>query len=59
VIPVDFVRPLKGWLPYGLEVDRLAQCEPERSAGPDVICEGILNGADFTYPQERGLVAAE
>jgi hypothetical protein len=59
MIPVDFVRPLKGWLPYRLEVHRLAQCEPGRSAGLDVICEGILNGADFTYPEEKGLVAAE
>jgi hypothetical protein len=53
MIPVDLVRPLSGWLPYRLEVNRLEQCLPGHSRGLDVICEGILSGSEFVYPEER------
>ncbi len=59
MIPLEFTRPLEGWLPYRLELARLDQCAPRRSAGLDVICDGILNGRAFIYPEEQGLVAPE
>jgi Capsule polysaccharide biosynthesis protein len=59
MIPLEFTRPLKGWLPYRLDLERIEQCAPGRSAGLDVICDGILNGRAFIYPEERGLVAPE
>jgi hypothetical protein len=59
MIPLEFTRPLQGWLPYRLELARLDQCAPRRSAGLDVICDGILNGRAFIYPEEQGLVAPE
>ena len=59
MIPLEFTRPLEGWLPYRLDLARLDQCAPERSAGLDVICNGILNGRAFIYPEEEGLVAPE
>jgi hypothetical protein len=59
MIPLEFTRPLEGWLPYRLELERLEQCAPGRSAGLDVICDGILHGRAFIYPEEEGLVAPE
>jgi len=59
MIPLEFTRPLKGWLPYRLDLARLEQCAPGQSAGLDVICDGILHGRAFIYPEEKGLVAPE
>jgi hypothetical protein len=59
MIPVEFMRPRKGWLPYQLELARLDQCAPGQSAGLDVICDGILTGRPFVYREEQGLVAPE
>jgi hypothetical protein len=59
MIPLEFTQPLAGWLPYRLDLRRLTECRPGRSAGLDVICDGILTGAEFTYPAERGFAAIE
>ncbi len=59
MIPLEHVRPRAGWLPFALDVAGLDQCRPGRSAGLDVICEGILEGRDFVYPEETGLTAPE
>jgi Capsule polysaccharide biosynthesis protein len=59
MIPLEFVRPLDGWLPYRLELERIEHCAPGRSVGLDVICDGILSGRAFVYPEETGLVAPE
>lgn len=59
MIPLEHVRPRTGWLPFALDVASLEQCRPGRSAGLDVICEGILEGHDFVYPEETGLAAPE
>jgi hypothetical protein len=37
---------------FRVAIDRLSDLLPGRSAGLDVICEGILTGAPFVYPAE-------
>jgi hypothetical protein len=59
MIPVELTRPHKRWAPFLLDLERLDQCRPGRSAGLDVICDGILTGREFIYPEEQGLAAAE
>ena len=53
MIPVEAVTPRKGWLPYELGISSVEECLPGRSAGLDVICDGILNGTEFVYPEEQ------
>jgi hypothetical protein len=53
MIPLEFTEPTGGWLPYRLRVDWLADLQEGRSAGLDVICDGILHGSEFIYPEER------
>lgn len=59
MIPVDLVKPTSGWLPYRLDVAGLSEILPGRNIGLDVICKGILEGSEFLYPEEAGLVSAE
>jgi hypothetical protein len=59
MIPLEFMEPAGGWLPYRLALERLADCLPGQSAGLDVVCDGILHGTEFVYPQERGLPEGE
>jgi hypothetical protein len=53
MIPIEFMKPTEGWLPYRLDVTRLAQCMPGESPGLDTVCRGILDGAEFVYPAEQ------
>jgi len=53
MIPLPFMVEQAGdWPPYRLQIDSLADLEPGVSRGLDVICDGILNGAEFIYPAE-------
>lgn len=52
MIPVMSVKPVQGWPPYKIEDLRLADLEPGRDPGLDIICDGILKGSKFTYPAE-------
>jgi hypothetical protein len=52
MIPISFMQPQPGWPPYRLQVDSLDQLLPGRDRGLDVICDGILSGSDFIYPDE-------
>ena len=53
MIPLEFVQPTRG-ARFGFEVtlDSVEELAPGRSLGLDVICDGILDGADFIYPAE-------
>jgi hypothetical protein len=54
MIPLPMLSPLeRAWPPFELKVDRLDALLPGRSAGLDVVCDGILRGTPFVYPAER------
>jgi hypothetical protein len=53
MIPLDCMEPTGSHPPYRAEVTTLADLMPGASAGLDVICDGILSGAEFVYPAER------
>jgi Capsule polysaccharide biosynthesis protein len=52
MIPLPFMVPTSGWPPFKVEVSRIDELMPGRSAGLDVICNGILKGDEFIYPAE-------
>jgi hypothetical protein len=52
-IPFEFLTVQKGsWPPYQVELENLAPLEQGRSAGLDIVCDGILRGSPFIYPAE-------
>lgn len=54
MIPLPMLSPVeRAWPPFILDVQDLHALLPGRSAGLDVICDGILNGQPFIYPAER------
>jgi hypothetical protein len=59
MIPIEYMRPTEGWLPYRLDVKGLSECMPGQSPGLDTVCRGILEGAEFVYPEEQGVTAVE
>ena len=60
MIPLEFVQPGRGGLfGFELSLDRIDSLAPGRSLGLDVICDGILNGADFIYPAESYAAGGE
>jgi len=56
MIPVEYMAPAVGNPPFRLDLRSLEDLAPGRSAGLDIICSGILSGAEFIYPAE--LIAA-
>jgi Capsule polysaccharide biosynthesis protein len=57
-IPIQFMEPAKGGVPYTIEIDRVEQLLPGRDSGLDVICDGILHGTEFIYAAETRREAA-
>jgi hypothetical protein len=55
MVPLEFLEPTGSWPPYRLTVNSLDELKPGHSRGLDVICDGILTGADFIYPAEHDL----
>jgi hypothetical protein len=53
MIPIDQVEPTGSQQKFQLTIDRVDDLLPGKSAGLDVICEGILRGTPFVYPAER------
>ena len=53
MIPLEFMEPGKGDVPYRLSLRSLRDLHPGRSLGLDVICEGILDNCPFTYPADE------
>jgi hypothetical protein len=52
MIPLSFMRRNDEVTPYRMDIESIEQLLPGRDAGLDVICEGILNGAEFIYKAE-------
>jgi hypothetical protein len=52
-VPLEFVEPAQGSLPYTLRLDSLKDLLPAKDPGLDVLCEGILKGREFVYEAER------
>ncbi|RJQ38988.1 MAG: capsule biosynthesis protein [Dehalococcoidia bacterium] len=48
MIPMPFITPGKG-IYFGLGISSIKDLSRGHYPGLDVICDGILNGADFTY----------
>lgn len=53
MIPIDQVEPTGGQPQFRLTIDRVDDLRPGKSAGLDVICDGILRGTPFVYEAER------
>lgn len=53
MIPLDFIIPTAGIPGFEVHVSSLGELLPRASLGLDVICDGILHGTEFVYPQER------
>ena len=49
MIPLEMVAPVRGYPLLRLDVAGLDDIQPGRSAGLDVICDGILAGREFVY----------
>lgn len=52
MIPLEFMQPSKGDVPYRVSLRSFRELAPGRSRGLDVICQGILHGRPFIYPAE-------
>lgn len=52
MIPLENMVPA-GWPRYVLKVDGLDDLLPGKNLGLDVICDGIMRGAEFIYPAEH------
>lgn len=54
MIPLEHVVPRKGFPPFKLDFEGgLGRLRPGASIGLDVICDGILKGSPFIYPDEQ------
>ena len=51
MIPLEFMEPAHGNPPFRLRLNHLESLKPGKSRGLDLICDGILNGADFIYDE--------
>ena len=47
-----FMEPTGSWPPYEVKLSTIDGLLPGRSVGLDVVCDGILNDAEFIYPAE-------
>jgi hypothetical protein len=53
MIPLPFMEPRPGLLPYELKLSSIRELEPGHHPGLDVICDGILSQSEFIYPAEQ------
>jgi len=53
MIPLEFFEPRDGWPPFDLALESVEELDEGKSVALDVVCDGILRGADFVYPAER------
>ena len=59
-IPLEFLTVRKGaWPPFKLEIETIDALREGRSAGLDIICDGILKRASFVYPAETFIELGE
>ncbi|MDX9701582.1 MAG: capsule biosynthesis protein [Candidatus Auribacterota bacterium] len=52
MIPLSYMKPVKGWPLYSMEIESLSKILQGNDTAVDIICNGILNGYDFVYPKE-------
>lgn len=52
MIPLEMFEQVPGWPPYEARIEGIADLMPGHSRGLDIICDGILNGSEFTFPAE-------
>lgn len=52
MIPLSFIDPKKGWPPYELSDRARANVRPGKDMALDLVCQGILEGTPFVYPDE-------
>lgn len=53
MIPVNCLKPSRGWPPFRLKIDDISNLQPGADKGLDVICDGILTGSPFIFPAEK------
>lgn len=53
MIPFKCIEPRSDWPLYNIKLNRIEQLLPGHDAGLDVVCDGILKGADFIYQSEK------
>ncbi|NCY20366.1 capsule biosynthesis protein [bacterium] len=53
MIPLKFMEETRSWPPYRAAISGPKDLLPGRDRGLDVICNGILEGAPFIYPEEE------
>jgi hypothetical protein len=49
MVPVEVIRSTNDSYSFSVDVNDLADLLPDKNAGLDVICNGILTGEDFIY----------
>lgn len=55
MIPLPMLKPNEGFPPFKISLFRgFHDLKPGRSLGMDVVCQGILQGVPFIYPEEEG-----
>jgi len=57
MIPVEFMEPAKGDVPYRMRLASVKDLRPGTSRGLDTICDGILQGKDFIFPAEDDMTS--
>lgn len=53
MIPLGCFKARKGWPPFEVDIATLAELAPGSSKGLDLVCQGIVSGAPFIYPDEQ------
>ena len=49
MIPIEFMEPTGGNPPFRINLKSIDELRPGANRGLDLICDGIVNGADFIY----------
>jgi hypothetical protein len=57
MVPLEFMEPAKGDIPYRMKLGSIRELRPGTSRGLDIVCDGILLGKDFIFPAENGPTA--
>ena len=59
MIPLPFVHRPDGWPSLEVTLTSLSELLPGIDPGVDTVCNGILNGEPFIYPEERMIDASK
>lgn len=53
MIPLECFEERNGWPPFSIALHGLSELEAGRLKGLDVVCDGIVDGSLFVYPDEE------